>query len=118
MKLTATRRFKYATRQLLPGDDFEAPNMVARALIGVKKAKAAGEPEAPPPPARPPPEPRDEERERLRDKAADLGIEVDGRWGVDRLREEIEIVVARSVPRYEEPEAEPEPAPEPEAKPE
>lgn len=112
MKLTATRRFKYATRQLLPGDDFEAPSMVARALIGVKKAKSAEEPRPPP---SPPPAPLvDDERERLRDEAADLGVEVDGRWGVDRLREEIEGAVARSVPRYEEPV----PEPEPEAKPE
>lgn len=101
MKLTATREFTYATRRLKPGDDFEAPAMQARALIGVKKARAAEE-AAPPPPARSiprpaPDEPHDEdeheqadERERLRDLAAALGIEVNRRWGVERLREAIE----------------------------
>ena len=86
--------------------------MVARALIGVKKAKEAGEPESLRPRPQPPPAP--DEREALRAEAADLGIEVDGRWSAEHLRREIDAAVARCVPRYEDPaesEAEPEAKP-------
>jgi hypothetical protein len=90
MRLTATRSFVYGGRRLQPGDQFEARAGVARALLGVKQARAEA-PEAPrqqPQPSQPPP-PRDDERQALRKLAEAHGIEVDNRWGVDRLQEEI-----------------------------
>ena len=92
MRLTATRSFVYGGRRLQPGDQFEARAGVARALLGVKKARAAA-PEAPrqqpqPQPSQSPPQ-RDDERQALRKLAEAHGIEIDMRWGVDRLQEEI-----------------------------
>jgi hypothetical protein len=89
MRLIATRSFSYATRRLAAGDEFEAPGMIARALIGVKKARAN---EAPGPTPRQQPQPAPparDEREALRELAEAKGLEVDRRWGVDRLQEEI-----------------------------
>jgi len=109
MRLTATRSFSYATRRLKAGDEFEAPASLARALIGVKKARASFAP-GPAPRQQPPPAPPStarDEREALRELAEAKGIEVDGRWGVERLQEEI--AFADSKP------AEPAPAPPPEA---
>lgn len=61
--------------RLRPGDEFEVRRSTeARVLTAIGKAKEA-----------PPPEPR----EILREKAEAVGVEVDGRWGEDRLKDEI-----------------------------
>lgn len=39
MKLIATKSFTYATRRLLPGDEFEASNRDARLLAATRKAR-------------------------------------------------------------------------------
>lgn len=51
--LRARRPFAYNHRRLNPGDDFEAPRLHAKILIGTKKAYAVRSPVelAPPPPA-------------------------------------------------------------------
>lgn len=52
--LVALKRFTYATRRLLPGDDFEVRNdSHARALVAIGKARPARKPGtiAPPPAA-------------------------------------------------------------------
>lgn len=41
MDLIANRSMTYATRRLLPGDSFVAPDRVARVLIAAKKATMA-----------------------------------------------------------------------------
>jgi len=110
MKLIATKSYRYDTRRLQAGDEFEATDMHARILVGVRKARYAHEtgpqhPPQPSPPKPPPPqqpEPDDDETdepapsrrgdddiEPLRAKARALGITVDGRWGMARLQYEI-----------------------------
>lgn len=80
--------------RLRPGDEFEVNRTQARALVAIGKAKEA-----------PIPEPADLERDELRAQAERLGVDVDGRWGVPRLRDEIaaaeQAQASRSVPRYE-----------------
>lgn len=76
MRLVATKKFKYATRRLVAGDEFEAPDAHGLLLVGWRKAQRL----------------EDEivsELDKLRTKAAALGIRVDKRWGVARLMNEI-----------------------------
>lgn len=80
MRLTATRNFKYGTRRLQAGDEFDAPMAHGMLLVGYKKAIEQTNPE----PA------RDESMDVLRRAARALGIIVDGRWGKRRLQSEIE----------------------------
>lgn len=40
------------------------------------------------------PDPEGDEREQLRQQLVDLGIDVDGRWGLQRLRDELEAATA------------------------
>lgn len=94
-KLIARKPFRYASRALRPGEEFEASERDARLLKAVKRAEDYVEPEAL----------RDEQREALRVRAEGLGIEVDGRWGVPRLEQEI-ADAERAPPQ---PTAEPEP---------
>lgn len=52
MRLVATREFKYSTRRLLPGDEFEASNRDGRLLVAIRKARpvrTTGTLPAPPP---------------------------------------------------------------------
>ena len=91
MLFVATKPLKYGTRRLQAGDEFEAPRQHGQVLIAVKKAKKAQEKKVEPPP----PEfaaKMDEEadREALRELAAGMGVDVDRRWGAERLREAIE----------------------------
>src|SRR5262245_44757990 len=92
--LVAVRSHKYGTRHLVAGDEYEVPAKHAVALVAGRKARFAPERPRPPaaPPQRPPvslPEPAASDMEKLRARARTLGIEVDGRWGVARLRDEI-----------------------------
>lgn len=87
MKLIATRSYSYDTRRLRAGDEFDTVNdMHARALVGARRARYAAEPVQPvqSQPAIPP-----DELEELRARAERLGVQVDRRWGVYRLQQEI-----------------------------
>jgi hypothetical protein len=117
-RIVATQSYRYRTRRLVAGDEFEVPEMVAQALVGARRARfadAAGpqHPPQPSPPVPPPqpvrePHPDDDEDEpdtddpdwsrssggdldTLRAKARQLGIMVDGRWGTTRLLHEINL---------------------------
>lgn len=54
MRLTALKSFRYRTRRLLPGDEFDANDRDARALVAVKRARGVNDrpkatlPEPPP----------------------------------------------------------------------
>lgn len=107
MKMIALK----AMGRLQPGDEFEVRRSTeARVLLALGKAKEA-----------PPPEPRDI----LRAEAEAAGVDVDGRWGEDRLKEEIAAATeqpvepgspaeteqrrpARAVPRYQRRDMQPE----------
>jgi len=88
---------RYGTRHLVAGDEYEVPLREAVALVVSKKAKfaveAARPPDPPsqvPPPVRSLPEPAvGGDLEGLRARARAIGVEVDGRWGTARLRDEI-----------------------------
>jgi hypothetical protein len=75
MKLAATKRMRYGGRSLQPGDAFEATNRDARILKAIGKATDV--------------DPEIAEREALRERAAAVGLEVDGRWGTGRLAQEV-----------------------------
>lgn len=96
MHLVALKPLLYGTRRLQAGDEFEAPKHHATPLIAVKKARDVMRGKLDPPPPklerqaeRNASEAPDAERDALRALADGLGIPVDGRWGVDRLKEEI-----------------------------
>ncbi len=111
-KLIAAKPHTYGTRQLVAGDEYEASRIHSRVLVAAKLASYAPEqPERPPvlvranrPDAKPPPSPEAEETApddspelaKLRHRAASLGVEVDARWGVNRLNREITQATARS----------------------
>jgi len=99
--LTATKPHKYGTRHLVAGDEYEVPAKHAIALVASKKAKFADDKKA----VRAAkvdetlvPDSDDSIAgavtteaaiDRLRLEATQLGIDVDGRWGVARLQHEI-----------------------------
>ena len=96
MKLMAVKPHRYGTRHLTAGEEYEAPIREAVAMVAAKKAKpmkSAAKPAAvettgakaagSAPPAEP-------SLDGLRLQATQLGINVDGRWGVHRLQQEIE----------------------------
>jgi hypothetical protein len=108
LPLKAIRPHLYGTRRLEAGDEYEAPAERAIALVAERKADfaKAKKPAAvapvqpaptptPEPKSKPEPEPELEPVtteaaiDRLRLEATQLGINVDGRWGVARLRYEI-----------------------------
>ena len=122
LKVKALRPHLYGTRRLEAGDEYEAPTEVAIAHVATRKADfvkqtpatrpvAAAKPAEEPPPAPSVPRRYDAiQREaveataetseasplnELRQQAAALGIEVDGRWGMARLRYEIEQAKSR-----------------------
>jgi hypothetical protein len=100
-KIVVIKPHRYGTRHLVAGDEYELPARQALALIVTKKARfakpvrkaaAAAPVPAPAQPAAPAAtrgEPSGE-IENLRAQATQLGIDIDGRWGVARLRYEIE----------------------------
>ena len=108
-RLMAVKPHKYGTRHLTAGEEYEAPERHAMALLASKKARFAAATSTPPqesPPPTPPvriqPEPAVvavvERMEALRARAEQLGIEVDGRWGVARLQYEITKATAAPAP--------------------
>lgn len=74
MKLIALKSFG----RIRPGDEFEVNRTQARAL------KALGRAQDPPAETA-----AQVEREALRVQAEAAGVDVDGRWGADRLKDEI-----------------------------
>jgi hypothetical protein len=111
-RMVAVKPHKYGTRHLTAGDEYEVPARHALVLLASKKAHYAvesspcppGEPLPPTPPARTQPEPAVvaivERMEALRVQAEQLGIEVDGRWGVARLQYEITKAMAPPAPDH------------------
>jgi hypothetical protein len=95
--LKAIKPHKYGTRHLTAGDEYEVPPKHAVALVAARKARFAdkhGAPELVAPQAEHKPQAEHEATnhaiDRLRLQATQLGINVDGRWGVARLQYEIE----------------------------
>lgn len=110
-KLKALKPHTYGTRRLKAGDEYEAPIREAVAHVVTRKAQFLKELPAPRPvnettgakaaeqtrpPEAKPPEPHAvgamsmaDDIEVLRMRASELGINVDGRWGVHRLQQEI-----------------------------
>jgi hypothetical protein len=110
LKLVAIKSHTYGTRQLTAGEEYEAPTDEAVAHVALRKADFAKPTKARPavvapveeqaeakselvhePQAEPQAEPEHSSNmlARLRAEALDLGIDVDGRWGVARLQHEI-----------------------------
>lgn len=92
-RLIATKALRYNTRSMVAGDEFEATDMHARILVGIRKARHAPEKVVPAKSVETA-EPKaiasvDHDLDRLRIEAKRLGVEVDGRWGDIRLRHEI-----------------------------
>jgi hypothetical protein len=100
--LMAIKPHKYGTRHLTAGDEYEAPPRHAVALVAGKKARFADKPaRVPEAKAEAKVEAVVEEHaeaddiaepmkiDSLRMEATQLGIDVDGRWGVIRLQHEI-----------------------------
>jgi len=109
--LTAIKPHKYGTRHLTAGEEYEADPRHAVALVAGKKARFADKParapqakaevvaeepaaataqvhaELEPPSIEPEPT---SNIDSLRMEATQLGIDVDGRWGVARLAYEIQ----------------------------
>ena len=103
LALKALRPHLYGTRRLEAGDEYEAPVEEAIALVASRKAdfvkaKKPAAPVAAAPPAPMPsvpryePEPADTppDIDDLRRQATQLGVNIDGRWGIARLQHEID----------------------------
>ena len=104
MSLKALRPHLYGTRRLEAGDEYEAPTEEAIALVANRRADfaKAKKPTAVAPALVPAPQPEPEpvvetppSIDSLRLQATQLGIDVDGRWGVHRLQHEIEQAKSR-----------------------
>lgn len=107
LPLKSLRPHLYGTRRLEAGDEYEAPVEEAIAHVAMRKADFAKakkkQPAAAAPVTKPEPEPEpkpppdhavgammsDAAIDHLRLEATQLGIDVDGRWGVARLQYEI-----------------------------
>lgn len=89
--LKAIKPHKYGTRHLTAGEEYEAPPKYAVALVAARKAQFADKKPTvmPTPQVEPAPAPDTPSIDSLRLEATQLGINVDGRWGVARLRSEI-----------------------------
>jgi hypothetical protein len=107
LALKALRPHLYGTRRLEAGDEYEAPALEAIAHVANRRADFVKGPRKPAPvatpivegaaPDEPPvtepepmPEPEPSSIDDLRLQATQLGVDVDGRWGMARLRYEIE----------------------------
>jgi hypothetical protein len=90
--LMASKRMRYATRRLLPGDVFEASNRDARLLVALKKASVHYAPAyQPPPPAAAPAvaHEADELKAARAEYEAAIGRKPFHGWGVEQLRAKI-----------------------------
>jgi len=99
-RLITTKPHKYGTRHLTAGEEYEVPVRHALALVAGKKAKFA---DTKPVRAAKVEEtsvpdsddsiagavPTEAAIDRLRMEATQLGIDIDGRWGLARLQHEI-----------------------------
>ncbi len=74
MRLQANKAFKYGTRHLLVGEQFEAAEPYCQTLLLTKLAKEPG---------------NQKELDELRARAITLGIPLDMRWGPKRIRDRI-----------------------------
>jgi hypothetical protein len=99
-KLITTKPHKYGTRHMVAGDEYEVPARHAIALVAGKKARFADDK-----PVRVAkveqqlvsesddsiagPATTEAAIDSLRLQATQLGIDIDGRWGVARLQHEI-----------------------------
>lgn len=101
-KLIAEKSHKYGTRRMVAGDEYEATDMHAKVLVGIRKARYAPEKLVAPvmqkAETEAQPQASSADLDRLRHEAHQLGIQVDGRWGDIRLRHEISMARA-SQPR-------------------
>jgi len=95
-RLQAIKPHKYGTRHLVAGEEYEVPARHAVALVAARRARFVANK---PPKVRPAVEavadfvsrePAQPTLDELRLQATQLGINVDGRWGVHRLQQEIE----------------------------
>jgi hypothetical protein len=98
-RVVAIKPHRYGTRHLVAGDEYEAPPRHAVALVAARKAQFASEKKTW---ARSLIDPQtasefiDEVKpdevtiDSLRLEATQLGINIDGRWGVARLQHEID----------------------------
>jgi hypothetical protein len=93
MRLIANRALKrYGTRELSPGDEFEAKDRHARILLASKRARKAEDRKVE---TRPAAYVDDEAAlSRLQRQAVGLGITVDRRWGAKRVQSEIDLAIA------------------------
>lgn len=78
-RLRATKPIRFAGRKLRVGEEFDATKAHARIFKEVLRAAEDI----------PDPDPAEMRREELRARATGLGVDVDRRWGVDRLEHEI-----------------------------
>jgi hypothetical protein len=106
MQLKALKPLRWPGRRLQPGEVFDVRSGTEAQLF--KKLGLAEDHEAPP----------SDEREPLRQRLAALGAEVDRRWGVDRLLEEIAAAEQAASRPHPARAAEAPPEPEPQAQPE
>jgi hypothetical protein len=100
-KLVTIKPHKYGTRHLTAGEEYEAPPRHAIALVAGRKARFADKsnralknpalkPAVAAPQAVPDVSDADANRiDSLRMEANQIGLAVDGRWGVARLQHEI-----------------------------
>jgi hypothetical protein len=99
-KLMATKPHRYGTRHLIAGDEYEVPPRHAVALVAGRKAKFV--PDKPARAAKVEEKPVSDSDDSiagyaitevgidsLRLEATQLGIDIDGRWGIARLQHEI-----------------------------
>jgi hypothetical protein len=102
MQLRALKPLRWPGRRLKEGDVFEVRS---ESEANVMRRLGLAEDHQPPV----------DEREPLRQRAAALGIDVDGRWGVARLEEEIAAAEQTAQSRRRQRPAQEAPAPEPPA---
>jgi hypothetical protein len=102
LPLKAIKPHLYGTRRLEAGDEYEAPVEEAIAQVAMRRAdfvkgKPRPVPAATAKPEAAPPEPSKPiiDIDDLRSEATELGIDVDGRWGMARLQHEIDQAKSR-----------------------
>jgi hypothetical protein len=90
VKMIATGLSRYGTRRLMAGDEFEATAKDAKLLKAIRKADYSKATAKAPPAIEQPPAPVAEIDALRAEFEARSGEAPDKRWGVPRLREEID----------------------------